>query len=45
MELQNNNQDIISTSSSDIPQNYPNINNPSIPDNKYTEGQFQTQQQ
>ena len=45
MELQNNNQDIISTSSSDIPQNYPNINNPSVPDNKYTEGQFQTQQQ
>jgi len=45
MELQNYNQDIISTSSSDIPQNYPNINNPPIPDNKYTEGQFQTQQQ
>ena len=45
MELQNYNQDIISTSSSDIPQNYPDINNPSIQDNKYGEGQFQTQQQ
>ena len=42
MELQNYNQDIISTSSSDIPQNYPDINNPSIQDNKYG---FQTQQQ
>ena len=45
MELQNYNQDIISTSSSDIPPNYPNTNNPSFPQNKYSEAQFQTQQQ
>ena len=45
MELQNYNQDIISTSSSDIPPNYPNTNNPSFPQNKYSEEQFQTQQQ
>ena len=45
MELQNYNQDIISTSSSDIPPNYPNTNNPSFPQNKYSESQFQTQQQ
>ena len=42
MELQNYNQDIISTSSSDIPPNYPNTNNPSFPQNKYSESQFQT---
>ena len=41
MELQNYNQDIISTSSSDIS----NTNNPSFPQNKYSEAQFQTQQQ
>ena len=45
MELQNYNQDIISTSSSDIPPNYPNTNNLSIPQNKYPDTQFQTQQQ
>ena len=45
MELQNYNQDIISTSSSDIPPNCPNTNNPSFPQNKYPEAQFQTQQQ
>ena len=45
MELQNYNQDIISTSSSDIPPNYPNTNNPSFPQNKYSEAQFETQQQ
>ncbi len=45
MELQNYNQDIISTSSSDIPSNYPNTNNPSFPQNKYPEAQFQSRQQ
>ena len=45
MEIQNYNQDIISTSSSDITPNYPNTNNPSFPENKYPEAQFQTPQQ
>ena len=45
MELENYNQDIISTSSSDIPSNYPNTNNLSFPQNKYPEAQLQTQKQ
>ena len=45
MEIQNYNQGIISTSSSDITPNYPNTNNPSFPENKYSEAQFQTPQQ
>lgn len=43
MELKNYKQDIIFTSSSDFPPNYPNINNPSNPDNKYIKEKFQFQ--
>ena len=45
MELQNYNQDIISTSSSEIPPNYSDQNNPSFPQKQYSDGQSQVQQQ
>ena len=44
MELQNYNQDIISTSSSEIPPNYSDQNNPSFPQKQYSDGQSQVQQ-
>ena len=45
MELQNYNQDIISTSSSEVPPNYSDQNNPSFPQKQYSDGQSQVQQQ
>ena len=45
MELQNYNQDNISTSSSEIPPNYSDQNNPSFPQKQYSDGQSQVQQQ
>ena len=45
MELQNYNQDIISTSGSEIPPNYSDQNNPSFPQKQYSDGQSQVQQQ
>ena len=45
MELQNYNQDNISTSNSEIPPNYSDQNNPSFPQKQYSDGQSQVQQQ
>ena len=45
MELQNYNQDIISTSGSEIPPNYSDQNNPSFPQKQYSDGHSQVQQQ